>query len=425
MLDLLLKPRNRKPVSLSTYFPAGTQYFYGYPVGKDSGFLNEVPPDIEELVAARALSCAGDHVEVVGFAASSPPVISNELVKKFDIPYQDQEKFIVLPTTIDSNLKGKQRNEVIKDSLRNLSHEHQLVMAQPYTSQDIKQLFQIPPKITTWLNDKQNMSAYINPAYMPARYGSYANGAEFVAALVNLELPFVVKVGASSSGDGVYICTDQAAVNKARHALQDFKESIFVEAYIDAQNNYGIHFGVPYDSRHQIDFLGINEQLTTAQGEFLGGIIRSNEFPGRLTDIKNYLINEILPVVRQAGWYGVGCFDVLTDKQGNGYFIDCNFRMTGMSAYHFLVANGKIKSPLAGFTGTFIGSQPELERALLPYAGTASADKIMQIITLSFNDNCWRFNAALLFDSSAEIPSKARLLLEAGITSDTLSALIK
>ena len=63
------KIRLAKHVTLSTYFPAGTRFFYGYPAGEDSGFLNRVGPEIEELVAARPICCAGRDVFIVNFAA--------------------------------------------------------------------------------------------------------------------------------------------------------------------------------------------------------------------------------------------------------------------------------------------------------------------------------------------------------------------
>lgn len=421
-LNLTKAVKPRRNVSLSTYFPKGTQYFYGYPAGQDSGFLNQVPPDIEELVAARAMSCAGDHVTVVGFAASTPPVIPTDLMDKFSIPCSRPDHLIVLPEEIDTELEGDERNQRIKDSLLVFADDNKLVMAQPYTGNEMARIYQISPSITTWLNDKDNMRHYIAADYMPKRLASYPNGDLFSEGIRDLELPYVVKVSSSSSGDGVYICLDEKDREEAINALADFKELIFVEQHINARHNYGVHFGIPHDPKKSVDFLGINEQLTTAEGEFIGGIIRSTDFPQTLIELKDYLINEILPKVRKAGWYGVGCFDILTDANDKGYFIDCNFRMTGMSAYHFLVANKRIKTPLAGFSGVFCGSQEEFEQALLPYGGKGK-DRIMQIITLSHHDKDWNFNAALFFENDEQLRSHARLLLNAGIKSQALESL--
>ena len=57
--------------TLSHYFPPDTTYFYGYPAGTDSQFYNGVSPDIEELVSARPLVCAGTDLRIAAFAAST------------------------------------------------------------------------------------------------------------------------------------------------------------------------------------------------------------------------------------------------------------------------------------------------------------------------------------------------------------------
>lgn len=412
---------SRKKVSLSTYFPEGTQYFYGYPAGEDSGFLNQVPPAVEELVASRAVSCAGDHVSVVEFAATTSPVICQSLLQAFEIPRISQSKRIVLPQEIDTSLTGNARNNKIKDTLLNTAGCNKLVMAQPYTSQDMRQIYQISPKLTTWLNDKQNMGRLIADELMPAKYGSFIDGADFASTHKNIKLPCVVKASSSSAGDGVYICQTPADMANAVKCLSDISGTIIVEQYIETANNYGVHFGIPHDKNKPVDFLGINEQLTTDEGEFIGGIIRSDQFPDELKSVKQYLMNYVLPKVRDLGWYGVGCFDVLTDKAEKAYFIDCNFRMTGMSAYHFLVANHKINTPLIGFSGDFIGTREQLERNLLPLA--SGKDKIVQLITLSNHENVWSFNGALFFKHDSQLKSRVSELLKVGVKSAALSQL--
>src|SRR5437868_6415996 len=82
-------------LSLSTYFPKGTQYFYAYPAGEDSGFLNRVPPQVEELVAARAAICAGSHVSVVSFAATNTPALDQSLLDDLNIPRLKRQQSIV------------------------------------------------------------------------------------------------------------------------------------------------------------------------------------------------------------------------------------------------------------------------------------------------------------------------------------------
>lgn len=413
-----------KKVSLSTYFPAGTQYFYAYPAGEDSGFLNQVHPWIEELVAARASICAGPNISVVGFAATHTPKLDKDLLMRLGIPQLGPEQLTLLPPEIDITVQGKERNKSIKAALHNAITPGSLIMAQPYTDEDMTHLYQLPPSLKAWLNDKNHMGQYIRESLLPKRLGAYKNGAAFYEFYKQFAAPVVVKATASSSGDGVYLCRTKKDIATAARKLANISGSILVEQYIDVVKNYGIHFGIPYEKNRPIDLLGVNEQITTSEGEFLGGIITSRAFPSELASIKDYLLREVLPQIRQMGWYGIGGFDVLVDKSGRLHFIDCNFRMTGMSAYHFLVANRVIRTPLVSFGGRFMGSQTDFEKALLPLAGTDSPRKMLQLIALSRHGDIWNFNGALSFQNSTELQERSKLLLNAGIESQTLGQLI-
>jgi hypothetical protein len=407
-------------ISLSTYFPRGTHYFYGYPAGENSGFLNHVPPITEELVAARAASCAGTDVTVISFAATTSPQVPEAVLEAFDIPRLDYQRSIVLPPVINLKLRGAERNQTIKDFLVNAGQPGSLVMAQPYAGDDIQRIYQIPAKLTCWLNDKSTMDQYIAAAVLPARLATYQNGAAFMADSHRLTLPYVAKATSSSAGDGVFICRVQADLDQAINNLRSLAGTIIVEQYIEPVKNYGIHFGIPYDKQQPIDVFGFNEQLTTAAGAFIGGIIQSVEFPSQLSALAAYLRDEVLPKIRAMGWYGLGCFDVLVDEQERFYFIDANFRMTGMSAYHCLLANGQLQAPLIGFSGEFTGSQAAFGQALLPHAGTHAPAKIMQIIALSRHGRDWNFNASLHFTDTADLRKKANKLLKNGIESSAL-----
>jgi hypothetical protein len=412
--------RLARNVSLSTYFPRNTQYFYGYPAGEDSGFLNQVPPYVEELVAMRAVSCAGSHVSIIGFAATNAPCIDQTLLDMFDVPQINSSQLSLLPERINTTLEGEARNSAIKGALQELTISNSLIMAQPYLSPELSEMYQIPPDITTWLNDKQNLEQLFADALIPKRLGNYPNGIVLAQDASRLDLPCVVKASSSSAGDGVYICKTASDLDSAVAALKAVKVTILVEQYVEVKTNYGIHFGIPYDKDQPIDFIGINEQLTTETGEFIGGLIWSTDFPDELMAIKHYLEYVALPKVRERGWYGVGCFDILADHNGQLYFVDCNFRMTGMSAYHFLVANGNITTPLLGFSGNFYGSRETLESVLLPHAGRHGSSKIMQIIAISQHDNRWSFNAALMFDKPSLMRQRANKLLSLGIESEAL-----
>ena len=293
-------------------------------------------------------------------------------------------------------------------------------MAQPYTDVEMEATYQIPPSLTAWLNDKHNMASYISAHLIPTRQGSYKSGAALKAAAPYIHLPVVVKVSASSSGDGVYICRRAEDFAQAVAALENIEATILVEQYIEVVKNYAIHFGIPFSAHRPIDILGINEQITSEDGEFIGGVITSREIPAELTEAVEQLRESILPKIRAKGWYGIGGFDVLLDKAGNYYFIDCNFRMTGMSAFHFLVANDNLPTPLVSFSGSFEGNQADFEQQILPLIQPNGSERMAKLIALSHNDNTWRCNGAVWFDTPEQQQAHATTLLKHGLQSAAL-----
>lgn len=420
-----LKAVFEKKPSLSTYFPEGTTFYYGYPAGEDSGFLNNVPPASEEIVAARARACAGPNVSVICFASSASPCIKPSLFTDLSIPQISQDHTILLPESIDTNLTGHARNEAVKKALSGLAKPGSLIMAQPYTDPEIESLFQIPPSITTWLNDKSNMKNYISEDLLPKRYAIYPNGAAFANKYEEVVLPAVIKASSSSSGDGVYICRTKEDVENAVKNLGNITRVVLVEQFIDIKTNYAIHFGIPHDKKGSIDIIGINEQLTTPEGEFIGGFIRSAEIPKVLHKAVKHLQESVLPKVREMGWYGIGGIDILCDSSDNTYFIDPNFRITGMSAFHFMIANNSIKRPLVGVAGEFEGSEEEFEKALYPYTSKQSSEKFLQLIAISKDGNKWRFNGAISFKDEQQLKEHAGKLISLGVKSQALSLLVK
>lgn len=416
---------NDRRRSLSDYFTAGSVYFYGYPAGTDSDFLLRVPPVTEELVAARALSCAGPEVSVVTFAATQPPILDQRLANDFGLPGLTTKQTIILPSEITSAVKGAKRDRMIMDALKRLVPEGELIMAQPYNDESMSKSYQIRPAIIGWLNDKLNMSHYIPNELLPKRLAFFSSGRGLAEAARSLDLPCVIKVSSSSSGDGVYICRSPEDINHAVKQLNNLGVKIFVEEYIEAQRNYGLHFGIPANPDKPIDIIGANEQVTTPAGAFIGGKISSTELPNELKTAAKTLKNHILPTVRALGWHGVGCFDVIMTADGQPRFIDCNFRMTGMSAYHFLLSEEHFKSPLLGFAGKFHGNQTELKRALSNLAAVGSPNRCIQLIALNHHSGVWNFNAALTYESDFELKQKAYELLAAGIKSSALESILK
>ncbi len=421
-----LKSRLRisKPVkSLSAYFPAGTQYFYAYPAGESADFINHVSPTTEELIAARAYGCAGPDISVVAYANTGQPVIEKRLLDKLGIPQLNSKQVILLPASITPSLTGIERNDAILKALKACTRQGRLVMAQPFLSKSFISQYQIPPHITSWLNDKINLSSILMGVMVPARLATYSSSAQFIANHTKLSLPYVVKASASSAGDGVHICRSAQDVQKAIDQFQQINTTIIVEEYVSIKKNYGIHFGIPHSANNSIDILGFNEQVTSSSGKFLGGIIEPQTLPTVLQPVVTYLQEQVLPRVRRMGWYGVGCFDVLIDEYDKPYFIDANFRMTGMTTYHFMRAAQKISVPLISFSGSFKGTQEAFENIMGPLAGKHVPDRTLQIIALNHHDNTWGFNAALMLPNFSRRAKEIELLLEAGIRSPGLTQL--
>lgn len=419
ILDRLKSAKRERP-SLSTYFPKGTQFFYGYPSGDAKDFLNLVPPAVEEMVAARVVCCAGEGVVPVCFHATTSSAIDLKLLKYLGVPIEP-ESTIVIPASIDPGLVGQERNQAIKHELLGLVKPNAFVMAQPYQDADFADYYQIHPSITAYFNDKHHMPEYIDPLWLPERRHAYDSGAEFAAANDPIALPAVIKVSASSSGDGVSICKTDKDLEEAKRRFKTTKGRVIVEQHIDYLKSYGVHFGIPADPLKPADLIGINEQITTIHGEFLGGIIEHVKVPESLERAVEHLMNTIIPRVRARGWHGIGGFDVLVDADGQAYFIDANFRMTGMSAYHFLIDSGVIHRPIMSVLGEFHGTEDQLRVALGPHLAVGSQNRFLKLICLSRHGDVWRFNGALEYTSEADLAHKVNLLLDAGVDSGVLS----
>ncbi|MES2971230.1 MAG: hypothetical protein V4702_02845 [Patescibacteria group bacterium] len=358
---------------------------------------------------------------VITFANIMKPELTNLIHGGLGSPLINKRNTHILPDYIDTNVGGEERNAHIKLSLKQLVRPGSLVMAQPFLDDDIRHLYQIPPKLTNWLNDKQNMGSYIPKELLPARYAEYKDGKSFFDSKRKFSLPCVIKVSSSSAGDGVHICKDAKTFQNTKKLLKNTKGTIFVEHYIEATANYGIQFGIPHDQSLPVDIIGINQQLTTPGGEFVGGVIDPARRYHELALIKEVILDQVLPHVREMGWYGVGCFDVLPDKSGNLYIIDANFRMTGMTAYLMLTANQQINQPLVSFSGEFTGTLKNFEDMLDQMSSDYDRKRKVHILALAVNDGVCRFNAAILYDTYAEINLIAKQLVDAGVVSKALN----
>lgn len=411
-------------LSLSSFYPPDTEYFYSFPAGEDSSFFNIDPAWKDELFAMRPMVCAGPNVKVVTFAATQAHNIKS-IIKELGLPEMSSKNIVLLPPQISSSIQGKKRNNMIKSALKKIICKHNLIMAQPFLDNKLDNTFQLDPKITVWLNDKKNLQEYIDVKHLPKRFFSYKSGADFAVGVEIIDCPCVIKVSSSSSGDGVRICRTPSDIKKTKKSFAKIKGTIIVEEFVDFVSNIGIQFGIPYSKNKSIKIIGYNEQLVSSDGEYLGAIVNLKKKIKMLKDINKFLLKEILPKVRKMGWYGVGGFDVLIDRNNKFYFIDSNFRMTAVTSYLYLIKNKVINKSIACFTGVFKGSEEKFREVILPLAAIKSKDRCMQITALSNAGNCYHFNAALFFNKVSEIPVISEKLLKKGISSNVLSRFCK
>jgi len=412
-------------ISLSTYFPADTEYFYSYPSGDSSYFRNNAEPYKEELIAARLLSCQGNAVKSIVFAPTVQSRTWGILQHEAGLPCPSLDKVIMLPKYAVTDLQGPERVAVLSKALKEVATPGKLVMAQPYLDPELAEYYQISPELIRWLNDKKNLPTLVPEQYLPERYAEFPDGKSFVQSTQEYPHPCVIKVSASSSGNGVYLCKTEADIRKAKIALKKMKATICVEEFIFELRNFGVQFGIPYDPNKPIDIIGFNEQMTSEDGTFLGGKIDYPDLYPELSAIYATLKEEILPKVRQLGWYGIGGFDVLVDARGKYYFIDGNFRATGMSAAIFLTKNNLIKTPLISFTGSFKGSEKMLRKHILPHISGGNAEEILTFISLVKKKDTYYFNAALHFTSAMDLYERALYLLTLGVESQLLHDIVQ
>lgn len=424
MLSTLSAPSQKqiiaaKGLTLSDYFPQGTAYFYSFPAGEDSQFYNQVPTYEDELVSARPLVCAGDGVKIVTFSAAADEYALQTIGHA--LPIASTANIISLPADITAEVKGPERNRLVKRALSQELADCKLVMAQPFLDDDLNDLYAIKPEITIGLSDKRNMKLYIPEGYMPRQYARYAHGKDFFDDQSALPLPCVVKVTRSSSGDGVIICSDRADLQRAKANFQRLNMPILIEEHLVSHYNLCVQFGIPFDKSRQPNIIGFNEQVTSANGDFLGGIVNINKSVPHLDEVYKVLLKHILPNLRLLGWYGIGGIDVLINRDGNFHFIDPNLRLTATYAYVYLAETKKIANPMISFSGSYTGSRSDFEAKIVPLTEVGNR---LTMISLTHEGNTFRFNAAIEFVSVKDLKRQTRRLLELGVSSVNLDRIV-
>ena len=408
-------------LTLSNYFPKDTEYFYSYPLGDTIFFYNAGDPVADELISARLLACAGKRIKVVVYNSTIKQKSLELLRENSDIPFLPKKQIIVLPEIINERTPAIKKNELITEALIKQTTTRSLIMAQPIIDGRLVNEYQIDPKLSIWLNDKKNLDQYVAPGFLPKRYAQFRNGEDFFSSTEKIPVPCVVKISASSSGEGIRICLNRQDFKKAKKDFRKRAGTLFVEEYISYLYNFGFQFGIPFDKKKKPHIIGYNHQVTAADGEFLGGFIFKGHKVKKVEKIKRFIVKEILPKIRAMGWYGVGGLDVLLTTQGKFYIIDSNFRTTGMTAYIFLTKNKLITKSMVSFTATFRGSQEEFEKKVLSL--NKGADKKLVIVSLSKKGSEYRFNGALLFEKTEEVFKLAIDLIARGVKSEVLQIL--
>ncbi|MDO8499131.1 MAG: ATP-grasp domain-containing protein [bacterium] len=402
---------------LDDFFPHNTEYFYSFPVGEDSSFFTKATIWKEELIAMRPMVCSRGDLKVVTFAASLNPTSWNLMSYLYGADLN--RNLVVLPKNIDTTVRGPRRNTLVANALAKTATVGGLVMAQPYIYKSRNSIYQMPPDLSIWLNDKKNMADYVPARYLPKRFYQFASGVEFMAADIQT-IPCVVKVSSSCSGDGVAICHSSNDVERAKRKFKWIRGNIIIEEYINSIHNIGIQFGIPYHKNHPIEIIGYNQQLVGKNNEYLGGKIDYHDKVPGIGAAYKILLAQILPEIRRRGWYGVGGFDVLLDAAGGIYFIDANLRMTAATPYIFMVRNQVIKQPLLSFTGSFVGSVADFKAKILSLAKSDSDDALLKIIAIVEHDGVFYFNAAACFDNHRGLLAVVKKLLSLGVKSRVL-----
>ena len=412
-------------LTLSDYFPKNTEYFYSYPVGDTFYFYNAGDPVDDELISARLLVCAGEDIKVVVYNSILKDGSLKLLRENSDISFVGEDQIIPLPETINEDVLGNERNEVITEALLERTSSGNLIMAQPILDERLINDYQIDPKLSIWLNDKKNLDQYVPASLLPKRYAEFVNGKDLFDSKIKLPIPCVVKISAISSGEGIRLCLTREALEQAKVDFKERTGTLFVEEHISYTHNIGFQFGIPFNKPRFFPshIIGYNHQVTAADGEFLGGFIYAKEWDAKIEEVKTVLETEILPKIQEKDWYGVGSFDVLIDAEGKFYIIDSNFRTTGMTAYVLLTKNNQIGKSMISFTATFKGTEKEFIKRVLSL--NHGKKKILTIISLTKKDDEYRFNAALLFDQRKELPALALKLTDQGVKSVVLEMLKK
>ncbi len=412
--------------SLSEAYPEGTAYYYGYPVGWDSSFLNECPAAVEELVAMRPAVCAGKNVNVVTYANTVTEDVQKLLRNELGVPYIAREQMIVMPSSLTTAVAGKERNSRVKDALKNQVGKGRLAMAQPYLDEEVRDRYLIDPRITAGLNDKKNAAEIFPADHMIPEYARCNNGQEFAAlSAESMQYPCVVKISSSSAGDGVRLCKNPVEFTAAQQQFGNSEGMIIIQKMIDIDRETEVKFVVHEDRNQSAELLGYSDEITGTNGEYLGGIIKNEQIPDAMMQrVFASMQRDVLPRAREKGWYGVGGVGVLMDKEGEFYYCDPNFRMTAMMPQVLEMNAGHFdKRSVFGFGAKFQGTVDSFRDTVGSHAKMGDANQLLNIVSMAQHGDSLDFHGGILFDQPETLRDNLLFLKALGVRSEAFEAM--
>lgn len=413
-----------RPSSLSEVLPAGLTYFYGFPSGQHSRFLNRCPGALEELVAMRAAVCAGPETHVIVYPSTCTPAVRSFQEHVLGGPLPREDQLHRLPSTLEAHVEGLQRNEALISALPALVAPGRLLMAQPLLDEALLASYALNPEVIESLNDKASIPEWVPERWRIPELKRAPNGpalAEWPRQA--FPLPCVVKASRASAGDGVAVCRTLADVQEIQHRLATYPEPILLQAFIDKVDELDIKFAVYPNAARPPALVGASHECTRAGGGYLGGII-PEQAPAQEAEIFRVLSQHILPRFMQLGWYGVGGVDVLIDAEGHFYFSDFNCRMTGCMA-QTLQKNAGVLSGVSVlvFNGTFEGDgsgRAGLEvfrQRFSRLARRGDSQQLLNVVALAEAGASVRIHGGVLFDQPETLEENLHTLTRLGIVS--------
>ena len=158
--------------------------------------------------------------------------------------------------------------------------------------------------------------------------------------------PYLIKTSHGLAGEGTYIIRNEKSLDFCRKEVRTYLRAGQVNAVVVSDfvknevQNYCVQFYVDRDGHPTL--LGATNQLVTAAGAHLGGLIHYRE-----TDMSKFYhkIAVISRFVHKHGYFGVVGVDILEDADGQLHLIDANIRINGSTPLcllrHTLLAMGR------------------------------------------------------------------------------------